>query len=108
MNANEVIANIGCLRRHAPIGSSKNADYIKAGGVHPNDHVNMGQSSNDTFPAAMHIAAALGACERLFPAVRRLHDSIDAKAQAWADIVKIGRTHLQDAPPLTLGQEWSG
>jgi fumarate hydratase, class II len=76
--------------------------------VHPNDHVNMSQSSNDTFPSAMYIAAALGVTGRLVPAVRALHDAIAAKAEAWKDIVKIGRTHMQDATPITLGQEWSG
>jgi fumarate hydratase class II len=76
--------------------------------VHPNDHVNMSQSSNDTFPSAMCIAAALGVAQRLIPSVRTLRDAIDAKADAWKDIVKIGRTHMQDATPITLGQEWSG
>jgi fumarate hydratase class II len=76
--------------------------------VHPNDHVNMSQSSNDTFPTAMHVAAAQQLVERVLPAVRALRDALDAKATAWADIVKIGRTHLQDAVPLTLGQEFSG
>src|SRR5262249_48598495 len=72
------------------------------------DHVNMAQSSNDSFPSAMYIAAAVNAKERLIPAVAALRDAINAKAQAWRDIVKIGRTHMQDATPLTLGQEWSG
>src|SRR4029450_10570192 len=76
--------------------------------VHPNDHVNMAQSSNDSFPSAMYIAAAVNVKQRLIPAVKALHHPIDAKAQAWKDIVKIGRTHMQDATPLTLGQEWSG
>jgi fumarate hydratase class II len=76
--------------------------------VHPNDHVNMSQSSNDSFPTAMHVAAALAVKQRLIPAVRALRDALDAKAKNWADIVKIGRTHLQDATPLTLGQEFSG
>jgi fumarate hydratase class II len=76
--------------------------------VHPNDHVNMSQSSNDTFPTAMHIAAVQQLVERVLPAVRDLRGALDAKATAWADIVKIGRTHLQDAVPLTLGQEFSG
>jgi fumarate hydratase class II len=76
--------------------------------VHPNDHVNMAQSSNDSFPSAMYIAAAVNVTQGLTPAVTALHDAIDAKAQAWKDIVKIGRTHMQDATPLTLGQEWSG
>jgi fumarate hydratase, class II len=76
--------------------------------VHPNDHVNLSQSSNDTFPSAMNIAAALGVKQRLMPAVEALRDAIAAKAEEWADIVKIGRTHMQDATPLTLGEEWSG
>ena len=76
--------------------------------MHPNDHVNMSQSSNDSFPSAMYIAAALGVTQRLVPAVRALHDAIAAKAEEWNDIVKIGRTHMQDATPITLGQEWSG
>jgi len=76
--------------------------------VHPNDHVNMAQSSNDSFPSAMYIATALNAKQRLLPAVQALHDAIAAKAEAWKDIVKIGRTHMQDATPLMLGQEWSG
>jgi fumarate hydratase, class II len=76
--------------------------------VHPNDHVNMSQSSNDTFPSAMHIAAAVNVKRRLIPAVKALRDAIAAKAKEWDDIVKIGRTHMQDATPLTLGQEWSG
>jgi fumarate hydratase class II len=76
--------------------------------VHPNDHVNMSQSSNDSFPSAMYIAAGLGVTQRLVPAVRALHGAIVAKADEWQDIVKIGRTHMQDATPITLGQEWSG
>ncbi|HEX2839553.1 MAG TPA: class II fumarate hydratase [Phycisphaerales bacterium] len=108
MNANEVIANIICLRRHAPIGSSKDPAYIAAGGVHPNDHVNMGQSSNDTFPTAMHIAAAVMIKNELLPAIKEMAQDLDAKAKAWDKIVKIGRTHLQDATPIRLGQEFSG
>jgi fumarate hydratase, class II len=100
MNMNEVVSNRCCELAGTPLGSKEP--------VHPNDHVNMGQSSNDSFPAAMCIAAAVAVTERLVPAVTALHDAIAAKAQAWADIVKIGRTHLQDATPLTLGQEWSG
>ncbi|HUE10092.1 MAG TPA: class II fumarate hydratase [Steroidobacteraceae bacterium] len=100
MNVNEVIANRCSQLAGAPLGSKTP--------VHPNDHVNMSQSSNDTFPAAMYIAAAVGVKGRLMPAVKALHDAIAAKAAAWADIVKIGRTHMQDATPLTLGQEWSG
>jgi fumarate hydratase, class II len=71
--------------------------------VHPNDHVNMAQSSNDSFPSAMYIAAAVNVKKRLIPAVAALRDAIAAKSQAWSDIVKIGRTHMQDATPLTLG-----
>jgi fumarate hydratase, class II len=100
MNVNEVIANRASQLAGTPLGSKTP--------VHPNDHVNMSQSSNDTFPSAMYIAAALGVTQRLAPAVRALHDAIAAKAQAWQDIVKIGRTHMQDATPITLGQEWSG
>jgi fumarate hydratase class II len=108
MNANEVIANLVCVKRKMPIGSSKNADYLAKGGVHPNDHVNMGQSSNDTFPTAMHVAAAVKIHEELLPEVRRLAEGLEAKAKAWDGIVKIGRTHLQDATPIRLGQEFSG
>src|SRR5580698_6787409 len=100
MNVNEVISNRCCELAGTPLGSKTP--------VHPNDHVNMSQSSNDTFPSAMYIAAAVAVKERLMPAVKALHDAIAAKAAAWADIVKIGRTHMQDATPLTLGQEWSG
>src|SRR3954469_4632966 len=100
MNVNEVIANRCCQLADTPLGSKKP--------VHPNDHVNMSQSSNDNFPAAMYIAAAVEVTWKLLPAVKALHDAIDAKASEWADIVKIGRTHLQDATPITLGQEWSG
>jgi fumarate hydratase, class II len=100
MNVNEVISNRCCQIAGTPLGSKTP--------VHPNDHVNMSQSSNDTFPSAMYIAAAVNVVERLLPAVKALHDSIDAKAKAWDDIVKIGRTHMQDATPITLGQEWSG
>jgi fumarate hydratase, class II len=100
MNVNEVISNRCCQLAGTPLGSKSP--------VHPNDHVNMAQSSNDTFPSAMYIAAAVNVQQRLVPAVTALHDAIDTKAQAWSDIVKIGRTHMQDATPLTLGQEWSG
>src|ERR1700751_4620637 len=100
MNVNEVISNRCCQLAGTPVGSKTP--------VHPNDHVNMAQSSNDSFPSAMYIAAAVNVKQRLIPAVTALHDAIDAKAQAWKDIVKIGRTHMQDATPLTLGQEWSG
>jgi fumarate hydratase class II len=100
MNVNEVISNRCCQLAGTPLGSKRP--------VHPNDHVNMSQSSNDTFPSAMYIAAAMNARQRLIPAVTALHDAIAAKAREWDDIVKIGRTHMQDATPLTLGQEWSG
>ncbi|MFO1058931.1 MAG: class II fumarate hydratase [Dongiaceae bacterium] len=100
MNVNEVISNRCCQLAGTPLGSKAP--------VHPNDHVNMAQSSNDSFPSAMYIATAMNARQRLIPAVQALHDAIAAKAEAWKDIVKIGRTHMQDATPLTLGQEWSG
>jgi fumarate hydratase class II len=100
MNVNEVVANRCSQIAGQPLGSHKP--------VHPNDHVNMSQSSNDTFPSAMNIAAAMGVKLHLLPAVKELRDALDAKARSWADIVKIGRTHLQDATPLTLGQEFSG
>ena len=111
MNVNEVIANLVCLAHGAPIGSSKNADYLggKAGkGVHPNDHVNMGQSSNDTFPTAIHIAAVLALANDLLPALAVMKATLNKQAKAWDKIVKIGRTHLQDATPIRLGQEFSG
>ncbi len=108
MNVNEVVANLVCLARGAPIGSSKSKDYLEGGGVHPNDHVNMGQSSNDTFPTAMHVGAALAIKNDLLPAIERLRQDLDAKAKAWDSIVKIGRTHIQDATPIRLGQEFSG
>ena len=100
MNVNEVMSNRCCQIAGTPLGSKKP--------VHPNDHVNMSQSSNDSFPAAMYIAAAVNVTSRLVPSVTALRDAIDAKAKAWDDIVKIGRTHMQDATPITLGQEWSG
>ncbi|WP_321339256.1 class II fumarate hydratase [Breoghania sp.] len=100
MNANEVIANRAIEMLGGTMGSKSP--------VHPNDHVNMGQSSNDTFPTAMHIAAAQEIANRLIPALKVLHAGLDAKATAFADIIKIGRTHTQDATPLTLGQEFSG
>jgi len=100
MNVNEVIANRSCQLAGAPLGSKTP--------VHPNDHVNMSQSSNDSFPTAMNIAAAVNVTSRLLPAVTALMDVIAEKSQNWKDIVKIGRTHMQDATPLTLGQEWSG
>ncbi|MEX2048766.1 MAG: class II fumarate hydratase [Gemmatimonadota bacterium] len=100
MNVNEVISNRAIELAGGELGSKVP--------IHPNDHVNMSQSSNDTFPTAMHVAAAQQQRERVLPSVRALRDALDAKATAWADIVKIGRTHLQDAVPLTLGQEFSG
>ena len=100
MNANEVISNRAIEILGGEMGSKKP--------VHPNDHVNMSQSSNDTFPTAMHIACAEEVSHRLVPALKHLHAALDAKAKAWADIIKIGRTHTQDATPVTLGQEFSG
>ncbi len=100
MNVNEVIANRAAQLAGAPLG--------KRSPVHPNDHVNCGQSSNDAFPSAMHIAAVLAIRERLMPAFSALAEALAAKASAWKDVVKIGRTHLQDATPLTLGQEFGG
>jgi fumarate hydratase class II len=100
MNVNEVIANRCSQIAGQPLGSHKP--------VHPNDDVNRSTSSNDSFPTAMNIAAVLGIKQRLLPAVEALRDALDAKARDWADIIKIGRTHLQDAVPLTLGQEFSG
>src|SRR5947209_1354114 len=100
MNANEVIANRAIELAGGTLGSKKP--------VHPNDHVNMSQSSNDTFPTAMHVAAGTEVVRRLLPAVEGLRDRLAAKAEEFAGIVKIGRTHLQDATPLTLGQEFSG
>jgi fumarate hydratase, class II len=99
MNANEVISNRAIQMAGGEMGSKKP--------IHPNDHVNMSQSSNDTFPTAMHMAAAQAMVE-LIPAVEHLRDALDAKAQEWATIVKVGRTHLQDATPIMLGQEFSG
>src|SRR5580698_9731439 len=100
MNMNEVISNRCCQLAGTALGSKTP--------VHPNDHVNMSQSSNDSFPSAMYIAAAVNVTKRLVPAVTALHDAIAAKAREWDDLVKIGRTHMQDATPITLGQEWSG
>lgn len=100
MNTNEVISNRAIEIMGGEKGSKKP--------VHPNDHVNMSQSSNDCFPTAMHIAAAEETVHRLIPALKHLHAALDAKAKAWADIIKIGRTHTQDATPVTLGQEFSG
>ena len=100
MNANEVISNRAIEMMGGEMGSKKP--------VHPNDHVNMSQSSNDTFPTAMHIACAEEVVHRLIPALQQLRNALNDKAQAWKDIIKIGRTHTQDATPLTLGQEFSG
>lgn len=100
MNCNEVIANLANASLGQPLGAQKP--------VHPNDHVNRAQSTNDSFPTAIHVAAALEINQLLIPAVRRLRDTLHDKAEAFASIVKIGRTHLQDATPLTLGQEFSG
>ncbi|PZF75972.1 class II fumarate hydratase [Aestuariivirga litoralis] len=100
MNANEVISNRAIEMMGGEMGSKKP--------VHPNDHVNMSQSSNDTYPTAMHIAAAEEVQHRLIPALKHLHKALDAKAREWSHIIKIGRTHTQDATPLTLGQEFGG
>ena len=100
MNANEVIAGRANEQRTGAKGGKSP--------VHPNDHVNKGQSSNDSFPTAMHIAAAMGVQRRLLPALRKIHERLAERAKRWDGIVKIGRTHLQDATPLTLGQEFSG
>ena len=100
MNANEVISNRAIEMLGGVMGSKKP--------VHPNDHVNMSQSSNDTYPTAMHIACAEEIHHRLLPALKHLHTALAAKVTAWADIIKIGRTHTQDATPITLGQEFSG
>src|SRR4249919_1787734 len=100
MNTNEVISNRAIELAGGTLGSKSP--------IHPNDHVNMSQSSNDTFPTAMHIAGATVFVERLLPRVRELRDALAAKSEEFAGIVKIGRTHLQDAVPITLGQEFSG
>ena len=100
MNANEVISNRAIEMLNGKMGSKAP--------VHPNDHVNMSQSSNDTYPTAMHIAAAEEVIHRLIPALQTLHNGLNDKAQQWKDIIKIGRTHTQDATPVTLGQEFSG
>jgi fumarate hydratase, class II len=95
-----VISNRCCQLAGTPLGSKTP--------VHPNDHVNMSQSSNDSFPSAMNIAAAVNVKEKLLPAVEALRDAVAAKSKEWQDVVKIGRTHMQDATPITLGEEWSG
>src|SRR3569832_980608 len=100
MNANEVISNRAIEMLGGEMGSKKPD--------HPNDHVNMSQSSNDTYPTAMHIACAEEIDHSLLPALRTLHAALETKVKAWAAIIKIGRTHTQDATPLTLGQEFSG
>ncbi|HEV7616942.1 MAG TPA: class II fumarate hydratase [Burkholderiaceae bacterium] len=100
MNMNEVLAN----RASELLGGQRGEARL----VHPNDHVNLGQSSNDIFPTAMHVAAAIAIANRLLPALRQLRATLEQKSREFADIVKIGRTHLQDATPLTLGQEFSG
>ncbi|MCA0046325.1 class II fumarate hydratase [Mesorhizobium sp. B283B1A] len=100
MNVNEVISNRCCQLAGTVLGSKTP--------VHPNDHVNMAQSSNDSFPSAMNIATSTNAKRRLIPAVKQLAEAIRSKSEEWKDIVKVGRTHMQDATPLTLGQEWSG
>src|SRR6201986_2550463 len=100
MNVNEVISNRCIQLVGGQIGSKTP--------VHPNDHVNMGQSSNDTFPTAMHVAAVRAVREGVLPSARALTEAIDVKAREWRGVVKIGRTHLEDAVPLTVGQEWSG
>ena len=100
MNANEVISNRAIKMLGGEMGSKKP--------VHPNDHVNMSQSSNDTFPTAMHVACAEQVVNDLIPALKHLQAALDAKAKSWAHIIKIGRTHTQDATPLTLGQEFGG
>ncbi|MFE3906280.1 class II fumarate hydratase [Streptomyces sp. NPDC059153] len=100
MNTNEVISNRAIQLVGGELGSKSP--------IHPNDHVNMGQSSNDTFPTAMHITAVKAVHESLLPSVRALQQAIEAKSEQWRNVVKIGRTHLEDAVPLTVGQEWSG
>jgi fumarate hydratase class II len=100
MNLNEVISNRCIQLVGGKLGSQEP--------VHPNDHVNMGQSSNDTFPTAMHIAAYKMATQKTIPSLKRLRDALESKSKKWVDVVKIGRTHLEDAVPLTVGQEWSG
>src|SRR5258708_9116147 len=100
MNVNEVISNRCCQLAGTPLASKTP--------VHPNDHVNMAQSSNDSFPSAMYIAAAVNVKRRLIPAVKALHDGVAAKTEQSKDVIKIRRTHMHAATPLTLGQEWSG
>ena len=113
MNVNEVVANLACIAHDQPIGRSKEPAWVGdepdgQGGVHPNDHVNMGQSSNDTFPTAMNIAVATEIQNKLIPAIENLESALAQKSKDWDHIVKIGRTHLQDATPIRLGQVFSG
>ena len=108
MNVNEVIASLASRALGGDLGATLAGEPGAARRVHPNDDVNLGQSSNDVFPTAMHIAAALAVRDRLLPALNGLRAALAAKAQAWAGIVKIGRTHLQDATPVTLGHEFGG
>ncbi|MEO0512472.1 MAG: class II fumarate hydratase [Planctomycetota bacterium] len=114
MNVNEVVANLACVAHGQPIGRSKDPAWYGdeadggSGGVHPNDHVNMGQSSNDTFPTAIHLAAVTAINARLIPAVAKLAAALGEKAEQFDSVVKIGRTHLQDATPIRLGQEFGG
>lgn len=100
MNVNEVVASLASQALGGGLGSQRS--------VHPNDHVNLGQSSNDVFPSAMHLAVALQCKQDLLPALQELHEACSQKARAWADLIKIGRTHGQDATPVTLGQEFGG
>ncbi len=103
MNANEVIANVANVKLGFGVGAKG-----QEGTIHPNDHVNMGQSSNDTFPAAMHVAAAMAVSQELIPGLKRLHAELASKAKQWDKIVKIGRTHLMDATPIRVGQVFGG
>merc|ERR1711933_526830 len=107
MNVNEVLANRATQILRSKRGSQSGAQ-LEMVRVHPNDHCNMGQSSNDSFPTAMSIAAVSEVHKRLLPGLVRLHSTLSEKADTWKNIVKIGRTHTQDATPLTLGQEFSG
>ncbi len=111
-NVNEVVANLVCLANGRPPGCGRDpawiGDLADGIGVHPNDHVNLGQSSNDTFPTAVHVAAALLVQGSLLPALGKVAASLESRARQWDQVVKIGRTHLQDATPIRLGQEFSG
>ena len=108
MNANEVIANLANQKLGQPSSPGGDSDPDAQPRVHPNDHVNMGQSSNDTFPTAMHIAAAIALDQQLQPALQKLHDALQDKAQAWDHILKTARTHLMDATPIRMGQVFGG